>query len=79
MLTASVATFEDFDKDTGAIYHVTVKPREWWQARLRQSGFEVAAGLFETRDFPRGSGNGPHDWDAESQPELGFHLVARKI
>lgn len=49
LLTASVATFEDFDKDTGAIYHVTVKPRDWWQARLQQAGLEVAEGLFETR------------------------------
>ena len=76
---ASVATFECSDPSTGAVYHVTVKPREWWLERVGSLGFREAAGLFDTGDFARGSGNGlpSFDWDADARPELGFHLVLR--
>ena len=71
----SVATFEDKDPVTGANYHVTVKPRKWWINRIQKAGFEVVDGLFSIADFPRGSGN-PRamDWDASTNPELGFHI-----
>jgi len=76
---ASVATFDCTNPNTGAVYHVTVKPRDWWMERVRSLGFEEASGLFDTGDFARGSGNGlpSFDWDADKRPELGFHLVLR--
>ena len=78
LFAASIATSEDFDEETGAIYHVTIKPRDWWEQKYREGGLEPVSGLFEVKDFPRGSGNTPVDWDAIRQPELGFHLVGRK-
>ena len=78
LFAASIATFEDFDAETGAVYHVTIKSRDWWEQEFRNGGLRPVSGLFEVKDFPRGSGNTPVDWDAIRQPELGFHLVARK-
>jgi hypothetical protein len=41
------------------------------------AGLVPTGGLFNIKDFPRGSGNGPYDWDAIKNPDLGFHIVAR--
>lgn len=75
----SVATFEDSDASTGAIYHVTIKSYDWWVNRIVNEGFEIVEGLFTIADFPRGSGN-PRamDWNAKTNPELGFHICFRK-
>jgi 2-polyprenyl-3-methyl-5-hydroxy-6-metoxy-1,4-benzoquinol methylase len=67
LFASSVATFEDGDPVTGAVWHVTVKPQEWWLARIAEAGFEPVQGLFETADFPR----------IPLAPERGFHLVMR--
>lgn len=75
----SVATFEDRDTVSGAVWHVTVKPYDWWVRRITNAGFEIVEALFSTADFPRGSGN-PRaiwDWDAASMPEMGFHICFR--
>jgi len=72
---ASVATFED--AADGVIYHVTVRSRDWWEAKFREHGFEMVTGQLDPLDFPRGSGNGPDDWSVLEDPELGFHVVAR--
>lgn len=82
IFVASVATFEDKDPQTGAIWHVTVKPREWWMEIVRNVGLVPANGLFEVADFPRGSwGHNPclrGDWNPQTDPKAGFHLVLRK-
>lgn len=78
IFAASVATFEDFDSTTGAVFHVTVRNRQWWIDLLSSRGFQILDGLFAIEDFPRGSGNPlAHDWNARTNPELGFHIVAR--
>ncbi len=78
IFVGSVATFEDFDRATGAVWHVTVKPREWWRERIVRAGFEVIDAPFSTPDYPRGSGNPrAHDWNAATNPELGFHVCFR--
>ncbi len=78
LFCASVATFEHSNPETGAVWHVTVKPKSWWQERLRLAGLELVDGLFTVKDFPRGSGNGAQDWDALREPHMGFHVVARR-
>jgi len=77
IFAASVATFEDFDPATKARWHVTVHERDWWANLFQQHGFEIAEGLFEPLDFPRGSGNGLDDWSVLTDPDRGFHLTAR--
>lgn len=77
LFIASVATFECSDPSTGAVWHVTIKPEEWWAEKLKASGLVLVDGIFDTYDFPRGSGNGSMDWNHETQPELGFHVVAK--
>jgi SAM-dependent methyltransferase len=73
---ASVATFEDKDPNTGAVWHVTIKPFAWWHARFEAKGLKLEHDLFNPRDYVRGSGN-PRtwDWDASVNPEMGFHIV----
>lgn len=79
LFLASVATFEDFDRERGAVWHVTVKDRSWWEVLLARDNFEIVRDLFDPSDFPRGSGNGRQDWSVLTNPELGFHIVARSV
>jgi 2-polyprenyl-3-methyl-5-hydroxy-6-metoxy-1,4-benzoquinol methylase len=79
LFVASVATSEDGNPHTGAVYHVTVKDRAWWLERCSSEGLEPVEDLFEPLDFPRGSGNGRYDWSVVTNPELGFHLVLRNL
>jgi len=77
LFVASVATFEDRDPASGAVWHVTVKPESWWMRILAASGLRPQPGRFEHEDFVRGSGNPTaSDWDARKSPEMGFHIVA---
>ncbi len=77
IFVASVATFPDEDKASGAVWHVTIRPREWWLTRAARHGLRPIEGhAFGHADFPRGSGN-PRmpDWNASLNPEHGFHIV----
>jgi len=83
IFVGSVATFEDNDADIGAIYHVTIKPREWWLELFARHGLRPFEAPFHTRDYVRGSGNprsgpsGRWDWDAARAPQMGFHVTLR--
>lgn len=73
----SVATFPDADPETGAVWHVTLQEKPWWEQKFAEQSLIFDSSLdFEARDFPRGSGN-PGDWDAALNPELGFHVIAK--
>ncbi|MBV9122203.1 MAG: methyltransferase domain-containing protein [Planctomycetes bacterium] len=77
LLLFSVATFLDWDDQTGIVWHVTVKPAEWWVSRFAEAGFEVVAQeVIERDDWLRGSGNCRGDW--HEQEGKGFHLVLRR-
>jgi SAM-dependent methyltransferase len=84
IFVASVATFEDRDPVTGAVWHVTLKPRDWWMETFASHGLEARDGCFHARDYVRGTGNprvgpsGAWDWDVERDPELGFHVTLEK-
>lgn len=80
---ASVALFDDFDPVSGANWHVTIKPKDWWIEKLNNTGLEVVDNIFTTYDMARGSGNPAalwknQTWDASTSPGAGFHIVARK-
>jgi hypothetical protein len=75
----SIATFLDEDRERQIVWHVTVRPRDWWLARFREAGLEPARVPFDPMDMPRGSGNGPFDWSAVANPNLGFHVIMKKV
>lgn len=77
LFVASVALFEDRDPESGAVWHVTLEPREWWSQQMAEAGLQLMASPFVTRDYVRGSGSSFDDWDAADQPHMGFHIVAR--
>lgn len=78
---ASVATFEDRDPETGAVWHATVRPRGWWVAMAERTGFASVDGVFDAYDFPRLPGGTPSlsaDRYTVVDPRRGFHLVLRR-
>lgn len=79
LFVCSIATFPDFDPVTGAVWHVTLKDRNWWVSKFSQGGFDqLDESPFVISDYARGSGNFyAEDWDVRSNPEMGFHLVMR--
>jgi Methyltransferase domain len=78
-LVCSIATFVDMNEATGTVFHQTVKPKEWWVEKFKAHGLTERSDLFSHRDFVRGTGNPrAHDWDAEKQPQMGFHLVLQR-
>jgi SAM-dependent methyltransferase len=78
VFVGSIALRPDDDPVTGAKYHRTVQPKDWWVARYRSLGMRIVDDhAFEFRDFCRGTGNGPLDPDYTVDPGAGFHFVAR--
>ena len=76
LFIASIATFPDEDAVTGAVWHVTIRPREWWLALFAAHGLRPCDAGFAIADHVRGSGNPrAQDWDARESPEMGFHVV----
>jgi 2-polyprenyl-3-methyl-5-hydroxy-6-metoxy-1,4-benzoquinol methylase len=76
----SIATFPDFDPVTGAIWHVTLKDKSWWLSRFKQLGLTPLEVDLNPRTFPRGTSN-PYAMDNNflERPDLGFHLVLKKV
>lgn len=79
----SIATFPDFDEKTGAVWHVTLKEKQWWVQRFEAKGFYVdSSNPIDLREFPRGTGNQLAGYGADNDfinnPNLGFHLILRK-
>lgn len=77
-LAASIATYLDRDEATGAVYHHTVQPRDWWEERFRAVGLVPVSGIFEFGDYARCVGNPTaFDWDVRVNPDMGFHITLR--
>jgi len=73
----SIATFLDWDPNTGVRWHRTVQPREWWEAKFAELGFVPDTNHpFGPYDWLRGSGNGRHDWKPDDG--VGFHIALRR-
>lgn len=79
LFAGSVAMFEDYDPVTGANWHVTLKPRDWWETLFTENGFRIVNNHgFRAADFPRGGGQ-PGDWNAETHPNMGFHIIVQRL
>lgn len=77
LFIGSVDFFADGDTRTGAVYHATLKPREWWVELFHQHGFqEEKKHPFITKSFVRGNGSTLKDWSPDDGH--GFHIIARK-
>lgn len=77
LFVGSIGLVEDH-APTGAQYHRTVQPAEWWERRFVELGLPmVAEHGFAFEDFARGTGNGPMDPNYRDNPEYGKHFVAR--
>jgi SAM-dependent methyltransferase len=78
LFLCSVSTVEDSNPQLGAVYHVTVRPRQWWLRRLEGLGFCVCEqGVIGKDDWLRGAANCRYDRHAEDEG-VGFHLVLRR-
>lgn len=64
----------------GNPYHVTLKPRRWWETEFKRYGLELLdEHPFIEKTFPRGNGPRYQDFHNYHQaPEDGFLFVARK-
>tara|TARA_B100000315_G_scaffold168862_1_gene157430 strand:+ start:5354 stop:6235 length:882 start_codon:yes stop_codon:yes gene_type:complete len=80
LFICSVSTVEFVDKKTGIAWHKTVQDKNWWVEKFKQNGLIEADTNFGYLDFSRGSSNlSASDWDSKKNPELGFHLVLKKM
>lgn len=78
LVVASIATFVDRD-EAGHDFHATIRDQKWWDALFEREGLPPIESPFSLKDYPRGSGNPrSHDWDAQANPNMGFHMVARR-
>lgn len=74
----SVDLLPDGNPLTGAVYHRTLKPAQWWLAQFTTRGFiEVKSHGFTRRDMVRGNGLSLKDWRPEDGG--GIHLVLQKL
>jgi SAM-dependent methyltransferase len=77
IFVGSIALNADDHPGTGAAYHRTVKPKDWWASRFKELGMTMIDDHeFGFYDFARGTKSGPIDEDYSEHPEIGFHFVA---
>lgn len=81
LFVGSVACYEDKNEETGAVYHLSVHPKEWWQAKFKEHGFVMLdESPYDPYDYPRGTQNGLYDSsNYHTQEGKGFHFVAKKL
>jgi SAM-dependent methyltransferase len=73
----SIDLLPDGNPLTGAVYHRTLRPADWWKNKLREQKFEIVCNHgFVMEDFVRGNGNSLKDWVPNEVS--GIHIVAQK-
>lgn len=79
LFVGSISRLEYTNENSGRIYHVTLKPRSWWEKKFEDNGFVLVASEFSHDEYCRGVGGryqDPHDY--RKNPEKGFHFTAKK-
>lgn len=79
----SISRLPHFNENTGVVYHVTLKDKNWWAEKFKQSNLEfmeIKDSPFEYSDFCRGIGIGWQDEHTNylKNSEDGILFVARK-
>lgn len=73
----SIDLLPDGNPLTGAVYHKTLRPKDWWYAQFARCGFEVVLDHpFRAEDMVRGHGMSFKDWYPDDQSAI--HVVARR-
>ena len=75
---ATVSQFEDFEPESGAQLHVTIRPPQWWYAKFEEAGLVRATGVFSPYDLGRAYGNPPLPSLLNCTPENTPYLVLVK-
>jgi len=77
LFIASVDSTPDRNPLTGAVYHVTLRPKEWWTEMFSRFGLvAVNPEPFRKEEYARGNALGLKNWDPDAGD--GFHLVLQK-
>lgn len=72
----SIATFPDFDEETGTNWHVCIHSKPWWMAKFMELGYdEITSHPFGKEHWLRGSGHCRGDWHEDDGK--GFHLILK--
>jgi SAM-dependent methyltransferase len=77
LFVASVDCTPDVNILSGAVYHVTLQPRDWWLEQFKKGSIvEKANHSFKVNEFVRGNALGIKNWDPSV--DNAFHLVLEK-
>jgi len=72
----SIDLLPDGNPLTGAVYHKTLRPADWWRGAFKEQGFEIRDDHpFVMEDFVRGNGSSLKDWVPNENS--GIHIVAQ--
>lgn len=75
---ATVSQVEDFEPESGAQLHVTIRPPQWWYSKFEEVGLVRVTGAFSPYDMARAYGNPPLPWLLNWSPENSPYVVLRK-
>lgn len=69
----------EYNAENGNPYHVTLRSKEWWVTKFRESGFYwYENSKFNLKYFPRGNGVKFQDYhNYHKDPAAGFHFVVK--
>lgn len=74
----SIDLLPDGNPLTGAVYHKTLRPADWWEAQFIERGFRIVHDHgFAPEDMVRGHGLSLKDWHPADG--RGMHLVAQRL
>jgi 2-polyprenyl-3-methyl-5-hydroxy-6-metoxy-1,4-benzoquinol methylase len=74
----SIDLLPDGNPLTGAVYHKTLRPKEWWNNQFSTRGFRIVTDHpLVAEDMVRGNGQSLKDWHPSDG--FGVHIVVQKI
>ncbi|MBU3071657.1 class I SAM-dependent methyltransferase [Aestuariicella sp. G3-2] len=75
----SISKLEYVNSESGKPYHVTLKPKSWWDKLFEENGLKVMNSPFAHEEYCRGVGGSYQDvHNYLKSPETGFHIFAVK-